>query len=188
MDAVLRLLIAFIALGWIAWLWGRKQYGHQRKPVLAGFSALILAGLTTWLVFSAANLVQIDVPLSANTELNSGAVQAGQWQPYSPEVLESALAQGQPVFVDFTAAWCVSCQVNKKAVLETDSMKQFFTQRKVVLLRANWTRRDPAITEALAALGRNGVPVYVLYRPGKAPLVLPELLQRSTIVEALATL
>ncbi len=185
MDAVLRLLIAFIALGWIAWLWGRKQYGHQRKPLLAGFSALILAGLTTWLVFSAANLVQIDTPLATTTKLNSGAVQTGQWLPYSPEVLESALAQGQPVFVDFTAAWCVSCQVNKKAVLETDSMKQFFTQRKVVLLRADWTKRDPAITKALAAYGRNSIPVYASYKAGSRQVqLLPELLTASAVEQA----
>jgi thiol:disulfide interchange protein/DsbC/DsbD-like thiol-disulfide interchange protein len=185
MDAVLRLLIAFIALGWIAWLWGRKQYGHQRKPLLAGVSASILAGLTAWLVFSAANLVQIDAPASANTKLNSEAFQAGQWQPYSPEVLESALAQGQAVFVDFTAAWCVSCQVNKKAVLETDSMKQFFTQRKVVLLRADWTKRDPAITKALAAYGRNSIPVYASYKAGSRQVqLLPELLTAATVEQA----
>jgi thiol:disulfide interchange protein/DsbC/DsbD-like thiol-disulfide interchange protein len=185
MDAVLRLLIAFIALGWIAWLWGRKQYGHQRKPLLAGFSALILAGLTTWLVFSAANLVQIDAPVSANTKLNSGAVQAGQWQPYSSEILELALKQGQAVFVDFTAAWCVSCQVNKKAVLETDSMKQFFTQRKVVLLRADWTKRDPEITKALAAYGRNSIPVYASYKAGSRQVkLLPELLTAAAVEQA----
>jgi thiol:disulfide interchange protein DsbD len=63
-----------------------------------------------------------------------------------------------------------------------------FAEKRVVLVRADWTRRDPAITQALAALGRNGVPVYVLYRPGKEPLLLPEILQRSTMHEALATL
>jgi thiol:disulfide interchange protein len=89
------------------------------------------------------------------------------------------------VFVDFTAAWCVSCQVNKKAVLETDSMKQFFTQRKVVLLRADWTKRDPVITKALAAYGRNSIPVYASYKAGSRQVqLLPELLTASAVEQA----
>ena len=95
------------------------------------------------------------------------------------------------MFVDFTAAWCVTCQVNKRLVLNTDDVRAAFAERSVALVRADWTRRDPAITQALAALGRSGVPVYVLYRPGKAPLVLPEVLQQSTMRErshALATI
>jgi thiol:disulfide interchange protein len=92
------------------------------------------------------------------------------------------------VFVDFTAAWCVTCQVNKRLVLNAADVRARFAEKRVALVRADWTRRDPAITQALAALGRNGVPVYVLYRPGKEPLLLPEILQRSTMHEALATL
>jgi thiol:disulfide interchange protein DsbD len=73
-------------------------------------------------------------------------------------------------------------------VLDTTAVRDAFAGRDVALVRADWTRRDPAITQALAALGRNGVPVYVLYRPGKEPLLLPEILQRQTILDALATL
>jgi thiol:disulfide interchange protein len=90
--------------------------------------------------------------------------------------------------VDFTAAWCVTCQVNKRLVLTDAAVMSAFAARGVELVRADWTRRDPAITQALAALGRQGVPVYVLYRPGKAPMVLPEVLQRQTVLDALATL
>ena len=96
--------------------------------------------------------------------------------------------QNRPVFVDFTAAWCVTCQVNKRLVLNTDDIKSAFARRNVALVRGDWTRRDDAITRALAALGRNGVPVYVLYRPGKEPLLLPEVLQKQTVLDALATL
>jgi thiol:disulfide interchange protein len=92
------------------------------------------------------------------------------------------------VFVDFTAAWCVSCQVNKRLVLNVSETTAAFEQSKVVLMRADWTRRDAAITEALAALGRNGVPVYALYRPGRDTLLLPEILSFGTVREALATL
>jgi thiol:disulfide interchange protein DsbD len=92
------------------------------------------------------------------------------------------------VFVDFTAAWCVTCQVNKRLVLNDPEVIAAFGRNNVALVRADWTRRDPEITQALAALGRNGVPVYVLHRPGKSPLVLPEVLQARMIHDALSTL
>jgi thiol:disulfide interchange protein len=111
-----------------------------------------------------------------------------RWQPFTPARVAELTASGRAVFVDFTAAWCVTCQVNKRIVLDTAAVRDAFAGRNVALVRADWTRRDPAITQALAALGRNGVPVYVLYRPGKEPLLLPEVLQRQTILDALATL
>ena len=82
----------------------------------------------------------------------------------------------------------MTCQVNKQLVLNTDAMHEAFNRSGVTLVRADWTRRDAEIGAALAALGRNGVPVYVLYRPGKAPLLLPEVLQQRMILDALATL
>jgi thiol:disulfide interchange protein DsbD len=78
--------------------------------------------------------------------------------------------------------------VNKRLVLSSAEVNDAFSRHNVALLRADWTRRDPAIGKALAALGRSGVPAYVLYRPGREPLLLPEVLQRSTITDALATL
>jgi thiol:disulfide interchange protein len=110
------------------------------------------------------------------------------WHPFSQAAVETTLAAGQPVFVDFTAAWCVSCQVNKRAVLNTGATEAAFASAKVKLMRADWTKRDPEITKALAALGRNGVPVYVLMRPGKEPIVLPELLTHQIVKSALAKL
>jgi thiol:disulfide interchange protein DsbD len=92
------------------------------------------------------------------------------------------------VFVDFTAAWCVTCQVNERLVLSKPAVRDAFAARNVALVRADWTRRDPAITAALNDLGRSGVPAYVLYRPGQAPLVLAEVLHAGAIEDALATL
>ena len=115
------------------------------------------------------------------------AAQNGPWQSFTPEKLQQLTAAERAVFIDFTAAWCVTCQVNK-FVLNAAPVQAAFEHSNVVLLRADWTRRDATIGQALAALGRNGVPVYVLYRPGREPLVLPEVLERSTITDALATL
>ena len=98
------------------------------------------------------------------------------------------IGAGQPVFIDFTAAWCVTCQVNKGLVLNTDAVQDAFARSNVALVRADWTRRDATIGAALAALGRDGVPVYVLYRPGKEPLLLPEVLRRQDILDAIAPL
>jgi thiol:disulfide interchange protein DsbD len=107
--------------------------------------------------------------------------------PYTPTRVADLTSSGRPVFVDFTAAWCVTCQVNKRLVLNSADVRAAFARANVALVRADWTRRDPAITQALAALGRDGVPVYVLHRPGKAPLLLPEVLQQRMIIDALAT-
>jgi thiol:disulfide interchange protein DsbD len=92
------------------------------------------------------------------------------------------------VFVDFTAAWCVTCQYNKSTTLANKEVLADFATRQVTLLRADWTRRDAAITAELAQLGRNGVPVYVLYQTGRAPVVLSEILSVSEVRSALATL
>ncbi|MDZ4130341.1 MAG: thioredoxin family protein, partial [Hydrogenophaga sp.] len=115
--------------------------------------------------------------------------QAGvSWQPWSPETQAALVAEGRPGFVDFTAAWCVTCQYNKRTTLADAAVLGDMAGKNVALLRADWTRRDPDVTAALATLGRNGVPVYAIYKNGQAPQVLSEVLSVEEVRAALSRL
>jgi thiol:disulfide interchange protein DsbD len=111
------------------------------------------------------------------------------WMPFSPEEVDATLAQGRPAFVDFTAAWCLTCQVNERVVLNTETVRGAFQDRNVALFKADWTRYDPVITDALEALGRSGVPVYALYdgNSGAVPTLLPAILTEQIVINALET-
>ncbi len=112
----------------------------------------------------------------------------GDWQAFTPERLQAELDQGHFVFVDFTAAWCLTCKFNEANVLETSAVREAFQRHAIVKLKADWTNGDPVITKLLQQFGRPGVPLYVLY-PGKSdqPIVFPELLTKSMLLEKLET-
>jgi thiol:disulfide interchange protein DsbD len=183
---------AMFALGGLlllaAFVWALKL----RAPAARVLAFLIAAALV-WGILSFAE--ELNAPANDTSAVNTSLNNAGNpmnpgltWQPWSEAAVAQSLAQGRPVFVDFTAAWCVTCQINKKSTLSNPEVLADFAARQVTLMRADWTRRDPAITAALTHLGRSGVPVYVLYAPGKAPLVLSELLSVRKLQEALTTL
>jgi thiol:disulfide interchange protein/DsbC/DsbD-like thiol-disulfide interchange protein len=110
------------------------------------------------------------------------------WEKFTPDRLASELQQGHAVFIDFTAAWCITCKFNESTVLETNAVRSAFSQRQIVKLRADWTNGDPAVTKLLKQFGRPGVPLYVLYPGGGAQAYLfPELLTKNIVLEKLET-
>jgi thiol:disulfide interchange protein DsbD len=179
-----------VLLGLSGWLLGRfvqvRGWAQARLAAFAGVAALVGAA---WLAVHYAAESRPPAP-RLSFETPAGAVrEAGAWEPWTPQRVQQARADGRPVFVDFTAAWCVSCQANKKLVLEREAVVAQMARYNVLRLRADWTQRDPAITDELARHGRNGVPLYLLYDPaGRAPRVLPEILTVGIVTEALGAL
>jgi thiol:disulfide interchange protein len=114
----------------------------------------------------------------------------GDWQAFTPERLQAELGQRHPVFIDFTAAWCLTCKFNERNVLESAVVRESFQSHGVTKLKADWTNGDPIITKLLQQFGRPGVPLYVLYPPDKSakPIVFPELLTKNMLLEKLGTL
>jgi len=172
-GTLLALLVCMAAIVWALTLRGRTRL--VIATVLVAFTAVLTAAIGR-------NVLQTVEP--ARLASNAGQ----RWQPWSTERVAELTGAGRPVFIDFTAAWCVTCQYNKKATLADAELLADFDSKKVAMLRADWTRRDPAITAALTAFGRSGVPLYVLQAPGKPPVVLTEILGKDEVRAALAAL
>ena len=201
----LRRFLAFPMLAtvvWLVWVLGQQTGIDGAAALLALLVALSMA---VWALTLRGTARRLIAPLSIaacawlawnwmpniveiREQLAQTATVSGAWQPWRPGLADEIVATGRPVFVDYTAAWCVTCQYNKKTTLADAEVLADLAARNVALLRADWTRRDPAITAALTQLGRSGVPVYVLHAPGKAPVVFSEILSASDLRAALAAL
>jgi thiol:disulfide interchange protein DsbD len=154
--------------------------------VLATAVAAVLLAITLPVRFA-------DVAAAAPGAASGDPAQAKQgtdeWQPYSAARVAELSAAGRPLLVNFTASWCLTCLVNERNAFSDSAVQEIFREKKVTLMKGDWTNRDPAITHALAAFGRAGVPLYVVYnsRPGsKEPLVLPQILTASVVQSAFA--
>lgn len=178
-DAILALLAGLVLIAMAAWMYGRWDHSPSLwRPTVA-------------IILAAAGLLVAWPGPAGDTPPGIPVARAGelQWEAWSPERVRDLTSQGKPVFVDFTAAWCVTCQVNKRVALHNEDVVKAFASRGVVALKADWTRQDPRITEALSALGRNAVPVYALYLPGESqPRLLPEVLTPSIVLAEITRL
>jgi thiol:disulfide interchange protein DsbD len=179
------LLTSFLLLAIAGWFLGR--WPARRGAVL--LAALLLGAVVALAAFSQRWAEVQAETTGADRSASSFSASSTGWQPWSDEAVRRSLAQGKPVFVDFTASWCLSCQVNERAALQQPQVQQAFHSTNVVLLRADWTRHDEAITRALTTLGRSGVPAYVLYIPGQSePRLFPEVLTPGIVINALNSL
>ncbi|MEO8811038.1 MAG: thioredoxin family protein, partial [Rhodanobacter sp.] len=117
----------------------------------------------------------------------AAAPNAMAWEAWSPERVTQLQKQGRGIYVDFTARWCATCQVNKKVVFGSDAVTRYFRDNDIVALKADWTNADPRITAELAKWDRSAVPFNLVYRPGRfmaTPVELPELLTPQTVLDA----
>lgn len=188
--AALLMLLVLLALGaWVVedWLQKRQQAQLKARHHWVAFATflLLVAGLAVLGPVALKPAVSAATP---NDTAPGAAQSAGVWQEWSPQRQADALAAGQAVFVDYTAAWCVTCQFNKQTTLNRPEVLAAFQAKRVLPLRADWTRPNAVIAQSIAQLGRSAVPVYALHAPGQSPKVLPELLNPSLVQEALAQL
>ncbi len=174
-GGVLAALVAVLAAGFIVWLVGVSRGGGRARIATSALAVLVAFG-AGWFVLQSA------VP-EANTQAKAGDIQA--WSPERVVVLQ---AEGKPVFVNFTAAWCITCLANERVALSRQEVKDAFAAHRVVYLKADWTNRNSQIAQALAEQGRAGVPLYLFYPAvkGAQAEILPQLLTPDMLVTAAA--
>jgi thiol:disulfide interchange protein len=177
-EGLVTLLLAFFSIGFAAWIARR----WKRASIVAMVLGIAAVGL-------AAFSLEGRVP-AQNGGIASWEKDGLDWEPFSPATVAAYRAQGRPIFIDFTAAWCVSCQVNELMVFRSEEVGTALKERGFALLKADWTNYDPMITQTLASFGRNGVPFYVIYGKGEhSPAVtLPEIISPGIVLRALENL
>jgi thiol:disulfide interchange protein DsbD len=177
------LFAAAIALAFAAWCFGVGQRAagvSASKSIFPHAVALIALAVT---VAASLEGARLSAPAAGAAQIASaGAIPI---EPWSESRVAELQAAGKPVFVDFTAAWCVTCQVNERTALATKAVADAFAHTGAVYLKADWTRRDAKIANALTALGRSGVPLYLVYGKAATPKILPQLLTPGLVVQAL---
>ncbi len=168
-QAQLTALLGLVVLSLACWVYGRwGAFARPRKTRL-------MATLATF------GLVAVSIFMGFQGDESDVA-----WEPWSPERVEALRAEGRPIYIDFTARWCATCQVNKRVVFSSDSVLRYFNDNKVAALVADWTNQDPAITRALAEHGRSAVPFNLIWLPEREdPIILPELLTPGIVLDAL---
>ena len=183
MSSLLLSLLVCAVAAWIYGCWATPLRSKSSQRTAKLLSLVLIIGALIFAIWQA-----------KAAYLNYGVVPepkavSSQWQAWSPGRVEAELAAGRPVFVDFTASWCLICQVNKRVALRTNATNALFAERGIVALEADWTRHDSEITDALESFGRSGVPLYLFYTPdGEVSILAQNLTQshvRDVVVDAL---
>ncbi len=178
------LLLSLVVVGLGAWIWGK--WGSLAKPkntrLIAGVVVAIILGTGGFLQYVSSNQLPPLLAESSDSQINDGSTIA--WQKWSPEKVEQLVAEGKTVYVDFTATWCLTCQVNKKVAFTDKDVIAYFHDNGIVPLKGDWTRRDPIIKGELQKFGRTGVPTNIIYRPSGANTLLPEVLTPGVVLSA----
>lgn len=181
-SALLILHIVLLGLAIAAWIYGRWSFSSGTMTTIAARIGPAIITIAVLAVGVAA--IGSDKSKASDSIVDTGS--ETDWIEYKQDDLEALLKEGRSVFVDFTAAWCLSCQVNEQVALETEEVARRFKELDVVLMKADWTRQSPEITQALARYGRNSVPLYLLYGSGTdEPIRLPEILTPGIVLDAL---
>ncbi len=177
-DAIMlaNALAALVLIGFIAWLWGLSQ---KTSGMARGFA------LGTAAVAFAATIA-LTAPLKPMEAPAAGAQAGANFEPYSEVRLAALRAEGRPVFINFTAAWCITCKVNERIALSKTDVESAFKRANVAYMKGDWTNRNAEISAALRAVGRDGVPLYLYYAPGAtAPVILPQVLTPGMVISAI---
>jgi thiol:disulfide interchange protein/DsbC/DsbD-like thiol-disulfide interchange protein len=184
---VFLLLCALFVLTIGCWVYGRccTPFNTKKARRAGAFLTIGFALVGTYLMVVSASIVPEHNEKALAEALMTGRQDPKAWLPFSPDAVEQFRAEGKPVFIDFTAKWCVICQTNH-FILALDDMEQKFADLGIVKFKADWTKPDPAITKELRKFGRNGVPLYLLYAPGAStPMILPQVLTPDVVTKYL---
>jgi len=171
-SALLAAFAALVLAALAAWLAGLGQRGEGRSHRVASSLAAVSALAALLALWPAAT----DAPAAVTAARAAAAA-----EPFSPGRLAQLRAEGRPVFVNVTAAWCITCQVNERVILGTGAFTNLLARTDTVYLEADWTRRDPDVTRLIESFGRGGVPLYVYYPTSGEPEVLPQILTPATL-------
>lgn len=169
-----------VAIAFAAWLYEATKYSEKTAQRTGlGFSALLLIAALFGGYFG------VQTPASAVAVANAETADR-HWEPYTPARLKELRSAGKPVFLNFTAAWCISCLVNEKVALSQDTVIDAFKHGGITYLKGDWPNRDPEITRILAEFGRSGVPLYLYYPAGTStsPVILPQILTPGIVTQA----